>query len=147
MKMTLPNSILLAEVSRMLQEGHPVVIMTKGNSMLPFIRGDKDNVELVRNDNPSVDDIALCEITPGHYVLHRIIDISDGKVTLRGDGNLRGTEHCGLGNVCGTVTHIIHPNGRKTPVGTAKFLRRSHLWAKMPYFIRRYGLAIYRRIA
>lgn len=147
MKMTLPNEILLAEVNRMLQEGHPVVIMTKGNSMLPFIRGDKDNVELLRNDNPAVGDLALCEIAPGHYVLHRIIAIDDGRITLKGDGNLRGTEHCRIGNLCGTVTHIIRPSGKKICVNTAGFRRRSHIWAKMPYIIRRYGLAIYRRIA
>lgn len=147
MKMTLPNSILLAEVNRMLQEGHPVVILTKGNSMLPFIRGDKDNVELVRNSNPAVDDLALCEIAPGHYVLHRIIGIADGEVTLKGDGNLQGTERCKLENVCGTVTNIIRPNGKRIAVNTAKFLRRSHLWAKVPYIVKRYGLAIYRRIA
>ena len=147
MKVTLPNSVLLAEVSRMLQEGHPVVIMTKGNSMLPFIRGDKDNVELVRNSNPAADDLALCEITPGHYVLHRIIGIADGDVTLKGDGNLQGTEHCRLENVCGTVAYIIRPNGRKIAVNTAKFRRRSHMWAKMPYIVKRYALAIYRRIA
>ncbi|MCQ2178654.1 MAG: S24/S26 family peptidase [Bacteroidales bacterium] len=147
MKMTLPNEILLAEVNRMLQEGHPVIIMAKGNSMLPFIRGGKDNVELVRNSNPAVGDLALCEIAPGHYVLHRIIRIKDGTITMKGDGNLRGTEQCRLENLCGTVADIIRPSGRRISVNTARFRRRSRLWAKMPYIIRRYSLAVYRRIA
>lgn len=146
MKMTLPNSILLAEVNRMLQEGHPVVIMTKGNSMLPFIRGEKDNVELVRNYNPSVGDLALCEIAPGHYVLHRIIRLEGDQVELKGDGNLCGTEHCTRAGICGTVTKIMRPNGHETFCSSRAFQRRSRLWARLPYVVRRYFLAIYRRL-
>lgn len=146
MKLTLPNSILLGEVSEMLREGHPVIIMTKGNSMLPFIRGEKDNVELVHNDAPAVGDLALCEIAPGHYVLHRIISLDSGHVMLKGDGNLVGTERCMAENICGTVTRIIRPNGRQTLCSSRSFIRRSRIWAKVPYIIRRFTLAIYRRL-
>ena len=146
MKLTLPNNILLGEVSEMLREGHPVIIMTKGNSMLPFIRGEKDNVELVHNEAPAVGDLALCEIAPGHYVLHRIISMDASQVILKGDGNLIGTERCRPQNICGTVTRIIRPNGHQTTCSSRAFKRRSRIWARMPYIIRRYFLAIYRRL-
>lgn len=146
MKMTLPNEILLAEVSTIIKEGHPVVIMTKGNSMLPFIRGDKDNVELVKPENPAIGDLALCQIAPGHYVLHRIIAIDGDKVTLKGDGNLKGTERCTTAGICGIVTKIIRKGGREILCDSASFKRRSRRWAKLPYTIRRYTLAIYRRL-
>ena len=146
MKMVLPNEILLAEVRNMLLEGHPVIIMTKGNSMLPFIFGDKDCVNLVMPDNPRIGDIALCEIAPGHYVLHRIIGIDGDNVTLKGDGNLKGTEHCRMENICGTVTKIIRKNGKEIPCSSPSFIRHSRLWAKMPYIIRRFTLAIIRRV-
>ena len=45
-KVILPNALMLGEVSRMLDDGHSVVIMTKGASMSPFIRGERDSVEL-----------------------------------------------------------------------------------------------------
>lgn len=146
MKMILPNEILLAEVSSLISEGHPVVIMTKGNSMLPFIRGEKDNVELVRPENPSVGDLALCQISQGHYVLHRIISLEGNDVVLKGDGNLKGTEHCTRADICGIVTKIMRSSGREVICNSPAFKRRSRLWAKMPYMVRRYTLAIYRRL-
>ena len=51
-KIVLPNAIMLGQVSEFLGEGHSVVIMTKGQSMSPFIRGERDSVELLRR--PSV---------------------------------------------------------------------------------------------
>lgn len=146
MKMTLPNEILLAEVSNMIGEGHPVVILTKGNSMLPFIRGDKDNVELVRPENPAEGDLALCQISPGHYVLHRIIAIEGDNVTLKGDGNLTGTEHCRREDICGIVTKILRKGGRTIDCSSPSFRKRSRMWAGLPYIVRRYTLAIYRRV-
>lgn len=146
MKMTMPNKILLAEVSALVKEGHPVIIMTKGNSMLPFIRGDKDNVELVQSEKPCVGDLALCQISPGHYVLHRIINLDGDEVTLKGDGNLKGTEHCKTADICGIVTKILRKEGREIICSSASFKRHSRLWAKLPYIVRRYTLAIYRRV-
>lgn len=145
-KVTIPNAIMLAEVNNLLQEGHNVVIMTKGNSMLPFIRGEKDSVELRRNVSPAVGDIALAQIAPGHYVLHRIIVIEGDRVTLKGDGNLRGTENCTLADICGTVEKIVTPSGKEKSCTTPGFARRSRCWNALPYIIRRYTLGLLRRI-
>ena len=49
-KVVVPNAILLGEVKSLLAEGKDVVIPTKGNSMLPFIRGGRDSVNLRRLD-------------------------------------------------------------------------------------------------
>lgn len=145
-RLILPNDILLGEVSAMLKEGRSVILMTKGNSMLPFIVGGRDSVELVRKDAPVPGDIALAQITPGHYVLHRIIEISDAHVVLRGDGNLRGTESCTPEDICGVATSVVHRSGRRTSCTTKSFARRSRFWASLPYTVRRYTLAIARRI-
>ena len=58
-KVVVPNSILLGEVRSLLAEGKDVVIPTKGNSMLPFIRGGRDSVNLRRLDTLEVGDIVL----------------------------------------------------------------------------------------
>ena len=76
-KLVLPNEILLGEVERLLSQGTSVTIMTKGNSMLPFIVGERDSVVLKPYGVPRVGDIALAHLHNGAYVLHRIIDISD----------------------------------------------------------------------
>lgn len=145
-RIILPNDILLAEVNSMLKEGRSVILMTKGNSMLPFIVGERDSVELVRTEAPEPGQIALAQITPGHYVLHRVIAVKDGHVTLRGDGNLRGTESCTVDEVCGIATAVVHKNGSRTLCDTKAFARRSRIWASLPYIVRRYTLAIIRRL-
>ena len=135
----IPNAILLAEVSDCIAGGHEVVIRTKGSSMLPFIRGDRDSVLLYRKETVEVGDIVLAEISPGCYVLHRVFAVDGDRLTLMGDGNLRGRESCRICDVKGTVKEIIHPDGSRTVPGKGRFWRRL-----LPF--RRIILGIYRRL-
>lgn len=139
-KMVVPNAILLAEADDLLSRGIEVVLMTKGNSMLPFIRGEKDSVNLKRFSAVKVGDIVLARIAPQRYVLHRIFAIDGDAVTLMGDGNLVGTESCRLGDILGTVTEIIRPGGSRKRVTSGA------LWRKL-LPVRRYLLWIYRKIS
>ena len=68
--------------------------------------------------------MALAYIGP-RYVLHRVIKVEDDSVTLMGDGNLRGEEHCTQDDVVGTVIRIDNPNGRRKP------LTNGWLWRKL----------------
>ena len=138
-KMVVPNEILLAEASDLLSRGIEVILMTKGNSMLPFIRGEKDRVNLKKYGAVEVGDIVLARIAPDRYVLHRIIAIEGDKVTLMGDGNLIGTESCQLSDILGTVHEIIRPNGSK------KRVTDGSLWRKL-LPVRRYLLWIYKKL-
>lgn len=140
MQKTIANDILLAEVGRLLAEGHKVELKTKGNSMLPFIVGDRDSVLLYRHESLELGDIVLAEIGPKHYVLHRIYAVSGNKLTLMGDGNIRGTEHCMSQHILGTVELILKADGRKIVPGKAFAWKRL-----LP--LRRIILGIYRRIA
>lgn len=139
MQKTVANEILLPEVGRLLAEGHKVELKTKGNSMLPFIVGDRDSVLLCRHESLEPGDIVLAEIGPKHYVLHRIYEVSGNRLTLMGDGNIRGTEHCLTENILGTVELILKPDGRNIVPGKASVWK--HL---LP--LRRLILGIYRRI-
>lgn len=143
---SLPNEVMLGSVSQMLAEGHPVVIRTKGNSMLPFIVGDRDSVELVSSGSYGPYDMVLAEIAPGRYVLHRVLMIEGDVVTLKGDGNLKGVEKCSMQDIKGKVTRIIRPSGREVDCSTERFLRNSRRWRLTPYIIRRVVLAVYRRV-
>ncbi len=142
----IPNSVMLGEVSRMLDEGHSVVIMTKGASMSPFIRGERDSVELFKEPSVSVGDIVLAQIAPGHYVLHRLHALDGDRVTLKGDGNLDGTESCTLGDICGTAVAILRPGGRRIDCTTPRWRRRFRRWVGSGRTVRRIVLGIYRRI-
>ena len=145
-KIILPNAIMLGEATRMLQEGHSVTIMTKGASMSPFIRGERDSVELVKRDNVEVGDIVLCHLGNGRYVLHRVNAIKGERIRLKGDGNLDATEACTLQDVCGTVVAILRGERRRFNCDSRSFKRMSRRWVAAPRIVRRYCLGIYRRI-
>lgn len=145
-RVTLPNDVMLGSVRDLLSEGHPVVIMTKGLSMLPFIEGKRDSVLLEKRQELAPGDIVLAEIRPGHYVLHRVRSVEGEKVTLQGDGNYRGQEHCRTGNVAGTVTAIQREGSPDRDPFSPREMRRWRIWVRLPAMVRRYYLAFYRRI-
>lgn len=136
-KREMPNEVLLGAVEQMLDEGREVVITPKGNSMLPFIRGDRDSVRLQKKDSLEIGDIVLVNLG-NRYILHRIIAIDGDNVTLMGDGNVKGTESCRKENVCGTVTGIQRDGKMRNP-------GKGRLWGRL-LPVRRYLLAIRRRL-
>ncbi len=138
----IPNDIFLGLVSEKLAEGHTAIIWVKGYSMRPFIEYGRDRVKLAFPKELHVGDAVLAQDSPGHYVLHRIMDITGNNVTLQGDGNLRGFEHCLRENVCGVVTEYIRPN--RVILASDKTLRRRiKIWRRLRP-IRRYLLFIYK---
>ena len=131
---TLPNEVLLGEISSLLAEGREVSFTPKGTSMLPFIRGGRDSVTLKKLAEVKVGDIVLVRLPDSRYVLHRVWGLDGDSLELMGDGNLIGKEKCRLADVMGTTVSI---NGRKPT--------RGRLWRTLKPF-RRYLLGIYRRI-
>ena len=136
-KLILPNNELIGEISKLLDEGHSVELMTKGNSMLPFIIGERDSVLLKKKDSLYPGEIVLAKVDD-RYVLHRIFSIDGDSVTLMGDGNICGKEHCLKSDVCGTVLEIIKPSRRVKP-------GNGIIWKRL-LPIRRYLLYAYRHI-
>lgn len=139
------NAILLPEVVNLLNEGHTVTLRLRGFSMRPFLEDRRDKALLKKAENPQVGDAVLAEIAPGHFVLHRIISIEGEKVVLRGDGNL-GTEECRLGDVKGVAIGFYRKGRDVADMTTEKKWRAySFVWTRL-FPIRRYLLAIHRRI-
>ena len=138
-KRTLPNEILLAEAGALLAEGRDVELMVKGNSMLPFLVDERDSVRLRKQPDVEKGEIVLAQIAPGRYVLHRVRAVEGERLTLMGDGNLRGTESCKKSDVLGTVVEIIRQGDRRHRPGKGRWWQ----WLKP---LRRYILFIYRRI-
>lgn len=138
-KRVIPNEILLGEVTSLLAEGQEVVLLTKGGSMMPFLRSERDSVALRKLEKVEVGDIVLAHLGGGRYVLHRIIAIDGDNVTLMGDGNLKGTESCLKSDISGTVVRILKASGKEYVPGKGRWWR-----ALKPF--RRYILGVYRRI-
>ena len=143
-KVVLPNAVLLGEVEKLLSEGRQVVLMTKGSSMMPFIRGEKDSVTLEKRQTVGVGDIVLAQLRPGHYVLHRVKAVDGGSLTLHGDGNLAGDERCSVSDVAGTAVSIVLPSGRERECISESSKRAARAWNRLPKLARRIILKLYR---
>lgn len=149
--MELPNHILLGAVRDAVREGHTATIIVKGWSMRPFVEHKRDKVLLDSAENVEVYDAVLAEIEPGRFVLHRIIDIEpdaedrqQDRITLMGDGNIRGTEQCRRKDLCGKVVQYIRPQ-RTISADDPTLRRRIRMWKRL-LPIRRYLLVIYKAI-
>ena len=153
----LANAEFLPHVCALVDEGHNVSIRAKGRSMRPFLESGRDIAVLSKAESYQVGDVVLAEIEKGHYVLHRIDAIHtpqgiavktatsdpEARITLRGDGNVRGTESCLLRDVrC--IASAFERKGKVWNTSTSCFWRiYSRVWpALLP--VRRYLLAAYR---
>lgn len=108
----LPNDVMMGGIAALLSEGREVRFTPKGVSMRPFIEGGRDSVILKKRIDYDIGDIVLVKLVNGCYLLHRIIEKSGEKLTLMGDGNLKGTESALASDVIGMVTGIVKPNGK-----------------------------------
>ena len=138
----LPNDKFLKEVRTLIAAGHDVTLRVRGVSMRPFLEDRRDQIVLTQPGVVKVGDAVLAEIAPGKYVYHRIISIESDKVTLRGDGNVYGTEHCRLEDVAAATKELIRKGRGYSAQGKA-WRYYSALWPSWP-FARRVLLKLYR---
>ena len=100
-----------AELLKQLNEGKVVQLTPQGISMLPFIQGGRDKVRIRKEDKVGVGDIVLVPYG-GHLILHRVYAMEGTRLTLMGDGNLKGNEEVDRSEVWGRVIEIVKPDGR-----------------------------------
>lgn len=139
------NNGFIEEALRLVQEGVTVTFPVTGQSMLPFIIGGKESVILHAPGLTAVGDVVVARVDGNRYVVHRIINIDGDRVTLMGDGNVRGTEHCLLKDVKARVTHVVSADNKKRDLYSRWRVRAAKLWYWLRP-IRRYLLAIYKRL-
>ena len=139
------DELIIEEAVRLVKEGVSVTLPVNGNSMLPFIIGGKESVILQPPGLVTVGDVVLAWVENHRYVVHRIIRIDGENITLMGDGNIAGTEHCPLSGIRAKATHVVDDKGRRRYLYTKWRMRASRLWRILCPF-RRYILAIYKRV-
>lgn len=140
----MPNDIFLPKVVELTKAGHTVTITARGWSMMPFIHHDRDSIVLTALPPKVVKgDFVLAEIAQGHYVCHRVEQITESRVVLRGDGNIQGTEQCRPEDLRAIVTAVIR-NGRRYGLSSSRlWALHSFLWPRL-LPLRRILLALYR---
>ena len=144
-ELLLSNAELLPEIVKLLNEGHTVTLKLKGKSMRPFLEDNRDMALLTKPKQIEEGEPVLAEIEPGHYVLHRIVKLRGENITLLGDVNLT-PEHFTKQNVVGTVIGFYRKGRTELDkIDGKKWKTYSYIWMHL-YPIRRYILALYRRI-
>ncbi len=130
----------------MLAEGGCIKTPIKGNSMLPFIVGDRDEITLVKSTAKSLQKgrIVVARVGEDKYYLHRIVEVAGDVVTLRGDGNPYQRENCHSSLILAEAV-ALHRKGKIYTPDSFAWKAAQRLWPSSP-LLRRILLAIYRRI-
>lgn len=140
--LSVANEVFIPQLCELIDGGHSVSIRARGNSMRPFIENDRDVVVLSKATSFKVGDVALAEISKGHFVLHRIDAIRDNKVRLRGDGNIKGTEFCTLKDLRAVMVKIER-KGKVWETSGTFWKIYSVIWVRL-LPLRKYLLALYK---
>ena len=142
-RISVENNIFLPQVVQLIKEGHKATIIARGNSMRPFIEDGRDKLVFGKVDSLAVGDVILAEVAEGHFVCHRIEMLEHGVVTMRGDGNVQGTEVFPEANVRAKLVQVVR-KGKTYTLATSKMWKcYSTVWPKL-LPVRRYLLALYR---
>lgn len=145
---TVANDEYFAHVKELLDAGHSVTFVVRGNSMNPFLSDRRDRVCLVScpAGRPLRGDFVLAyEASARRYVLHRVVGCEgNGDFLLRGDGNLRATERIAPHDLLGLVS-AVERKGRWYPTDSLPWRLYSALWMRL-LPLRRWLLAAWRRL-
>ena len=139
------DAVILDEAVRLVSDGVSVTLPVNGRSMLPFIIGGQESVILQKPDTVQVGDVVLAWVEGCRWVVHRIIRIDSDRVTLMGDGNIVGTEHCTVADVKARVTHVVDVKGQPHDIYNRWRTLSAKVWWRLRP-IRRYLLFIYRKL-
>lgn len=134
------NEELIPEIMQLLQQGMKVRLLIRGNSMRPLLVHERDRVELslLTDEGAKMGDVVLATVD-GRYVIHRIVDITESQVILRGDGNF-ATETCTPHDILAKVT-AFYRKGSAKPLCADSCSARAYAWLWMTLLpIRRYLL-------
>lgn len=147
MKLQVDNKIFFAEVENLLAEGESVTVRVRGCSMMPHLRDGKHSVVVRRC---KAEDIKLGAVMffeyRGQWIMHRLRRIEGEKLIFAGDGNYKLVEIVGRDALRGVVTDIISPSGYKLSCESFLWRFKSGAWLMLPAIVRRYMLAIIRRL-
>lgn len=137
------NSVFLPQVVKLIEDGHLATILARGNSMRPFVEDGRDKLVLGPADCVVVGDVVLAEVTDGCFVCHRVERIDGEIVTMRGDGNVAGTEVFPQSRVRAKLV-AVQRKGKTYQVDTSRVWKcYSFVWPRL-LPVRRWLLAAYR---
>lgn len=136
-RITLSNTLFFSWVEEEMAAGHNVRFAVKGYSMMPLLRSETDEVELVPpgDSEARVGDILLFRYK-GNHILHRVIAKSYSaqkgccRYILRGDNVIGRREYAFASDVVGRVRYVYIKvadtgDGRQLEAGKNNFTQKS----------------------
>lgn len=141
-------SNILDNIEALIPVGESFELRVTGYSMLPMLGRGNDTIIVRRTTTTEPIDgrIAMFRERDGHIVVHRVRSIANGIVTLMGDGNIKGTERCPRERIVGLVEYVRRENGDVVSCTSRWWRTREKMWLLTPLIIRRYALALMRRL-
>lgn len=119
---------IIQEAVRLVQDGVSVTFPVKGRSMIPFIVGGRESVVLQKPGSLQRGQVVLAQVGPERYVVHRIIKVEPYRITLMGDGNIRGIEICTPANVLAVATHVVDDKGKRRTLESKGQIFKARVW-------------------
>lgn len=136
-------------MKRLLEGGNNVEYVTisaVGSSMEPFFESFRDILKLEKCEKARVNDFVLALTEGGRFVAHRVVAADDEKFTMRGDGNVYGTEQAKHINIIGRITAYRRRGERKFhSMYSWKWRLYTKLWPSNP-LARRILLAFHHHV-
>lgn len=133
---------LLPIAEELIKAGKPVQIKVSGNSMRPFIAGNRDKVVLGAVKKLKKGDVVLYKNSYGEYLLHRICSIKDTKCKTIGDYCLHKDNEIDQADII-AVAKLLIRKGKKIPCDSLIWQLYSKLWlALLP--VRSYLLTVHK---
>ena len=130
----LPNHELMETVRSLTRQGLQTLFPIRGRSMRIFVEDGRDKAILAPFDPARLKkgDVVLAWVAEGYYVLHRIVLLEGDLLTLMGDGNVHGTEHCKRSDVIAKAIGFVRKGRNETDWTTGwKWTVYSWIWTRM----------------
>lgn len=121
---------MLEALCQCLADGKTVTFKVNGRSMRPMLEHQRDTVHLKAADTYRKGDVVMVRMPGGIYVLHRVERVSEGRVTLRGDGNVGITETCLMSDIKARLV-AFDRKGKRWDTASAKWRAYSVLWQSL----------------
>ena len=129
-KINKPIGPLINEVKCLVDSGQNVLLPVNGRSMLPFIIGGRDSVELhaIGNSGIHIGDVVLAITVEKRYVIHRVVKIEGDNITLEGDGNINLREHCSTSDIIAQAVSVADRKGHRHSLVSRRAIMKWKVW-------------------
>ena len=147
MALNVENNIFFDQVESLLSQGEHVTIKVRGESMMPWLRDGRHSVVVRRHTDADVKaGVVMFYVYRGQWLMHRLRKIDGDKLYFAGDGNYKQWEVVEREALRGIVVSIISPAGKETRCESVVWRLQSRMWLILPAIVRRYILAVVRRL-